>query len=161
MRIVIGADHAGFDLKQALIDDLNGWKHAVVDVGTHSRDPVDYPDFAEAVAAELNSGDVDRGVLICGSGVGVCVAANKIPGVRAGLCHDVYSAHQGVEHDDINVLVLGAGVVGIQLARDLLKTFLDASFSGEERHQRRLQKIANLEQRLQAAHAPLASQASE
>lgn len=156
MRVVIGADHAGFDLKQSLSQDLHDWDHVVLDVGTHSCDPVDYPDFAEAVAAAVNGGDVDRGVLICGSGVGASIAANKIPGIRAGLCHDVYSAHQGVEHDDINVLVLGAGVVGVQLARDLLQAFLNASFSGEERHLRRLQKVAALEQRFQGSVAGVA-----
>jgi RpiB/LacA/LacB family sugar-phosphate isomerase len=166
MRIVIGADHAGYELKQLLADDLRRWKHSVLDVGTHTRDPVDYPDIAEAVAEALLAEDTGRGVLICGSGVGAAIAANKIPGIRAGLCHDTYSAHQGVEHDNINVLVLGARVIGVELARDLLKTFLDASFSGEERHQRRLQKIAGLEQRPQTTAArfaspPLQSQSSE
>jgi RpiB/LacA/LacB family sugar-phosphate isomerase len=160
MQVVIGADHAGFDLKQALSRQLHDWGHAVLDIGTHSHDPVDYPDFAEAVAAAINRGDSERGVLICGSGVGASVAANKIPGVRAGLCHDVYSAHQGVEHDDINVLVLGAGVVGIQLARDLLRAFLGAVFSGEERHRRRLQKIVELEQRLQISQAGVTGSSS-
>jgi len=152
MRIVIGADHAGVDLKQVLAEALNEWGHAVLDVGTHGHEPVDYPDFAEAVGKAIHGGDIDRGVLVCGSGVGVSVAANKIPGVRAGLCHDAYSARQGVEHDDINVLVLGARVIGVELAKDLLQNFLNATFSGEERHCRRLRKIQDLEQQLGREH---------
>ncbi|MCA9108447.1 MAG: ribose 5-phosphate isomerase B [Planctomycetaceae bacterium] len=146
MRIVIGADHAGFDLKESLTEILREWDHMVFDAGTHSHDPVDYPDVAADVCRAIINGDYERGVLICGSGVGVSVAANKIPGIRAGLCHDAYSAHQGVEHDDINVLVMGAGIIGVKLARDLLRTFLNASFSGDERHFRRLRKVQELEQ---------------
>jgi RpiB/LacA/LacB family sugar-phosphate isomerase len=119
----------------------------VTDVGTNSDAPVDYPDFAEAVAKPLRGGQAERGVLICGSGVGASVAANKIPGIRAGLCHDSYSARQGVEHDDMNLLVLGARVIGVALARELVRHFLAATFSGDERHRRRLAKIKAIEER--------------
>jgi ribose 5-phosphate isomerase B len=147
MRLTIGSDHAGFDLKKTLIDHLRQSGHQVNDVGTRNTDPVDYPDFAEAVALSLLRGECERGILICGSGVGAAVAANKIPGVRAGLCHDGYSAHQGVEHDDVNVLVLGARVIGSELAKDLCTIFLKARFTGEERHRRRLAKTLSIEQR--------------
>ena len=147
MRITIASDHAGFELKQLLADFLRQQQHTLSDLGTHSTDPVDYPDFAESLALSLLHGDSERGILICGSGVGASVAANKIPGIRAGLCHDAYSAHQGVEHDDMNVLVLGARVIGPELAKDLCTHFLNARFSGEERHRRRLDKIALIEQR--------------
>jgi RpiB/LacA/LacB family sugar-phosphate isomerase len=119
----------------------------VIDVGTMNDEPVDYPDFAEAVAKRLLDGQAERGVLICGSGVGASVSANKIPGIRAGLCHDTYSARQGVEHDDINLLVLGARVIGVELARELVQHFLAANFTGEERHNRRVEKIKALERR--------------
>ncbi|HLJ85240.1 MAG TPA: ribose 5-phosphate isomerase B [Candidatus Angelobacter sp.] len=147
MKIVIGSDHAGFDLKQILIEHLKQHGHDVLDVGTHSTQPVDYPDYAEAVAQAVLDGRSERGVLICGSGIGASVAANKIPGTRAGLCLDCYSAHQGVEHDDINVLVLGSRVTGPELAKDLCTIFLNARFTAEERHQRRLAKIATIERR--------------
>ena len=147
MRIAVGADHAGFDLKQIIAAYLRQRGHEVVDVGTNSDDPVDYPDYAEAVCKVLLDGRAERGVLICGSGVGTSVSANKIPGIRAGLCHNTYSARQGVEHDDMNVLVLGARVIGIELARELVDNFLGAKFSGEERHRRRLEKIKALEKR--------------
>jgi ribose 5-phosphate isomerase B len=147
MRITIGSDHAGFELKKVLIDCLKQQGHQVKDLGTNSDAPVDYPDYAEAVALSVLRGDSERGILICGSGVGASVAANKIPGVRAGLAHDCYSAHQGVEHDDVNVLVLGSRVIGPELAKDLCATFLKARFTGEERHQRRLNKILSIEQR--------------
>lgn len=147
MRIVIGADHAGFDLKQVLADYLRRGDHEVIDAGTNSAAPVDYPDYAEALSKVLIAGRAERGVLICGSGVGASVSANKIPGVRAGLCHDTYSARQGVEHDQMNVLVLGARVVGVELARELVDHFLAAKFRGEERHRRRIEKIKKLEQR--------------
>jgi RpiB/LacA/LacB family sugar-phosphate isomerase len=146
MRITIAADHAGFELKQLLADFLRQ-QHTVTDLGTHNTDPVDYPDFAEALALSVLHGESERGILICGSGVGASVAANKVPGIRAGLCHDTYSAHQGVEHDDMNVLVLGARVIGPELAKDLCIDFLNARFTGEERHRRRLAKIAAIEQR--------------
>ncbi|MGH9402387.1 MAG: ribose 5-phosphate isomerase B [Terriglobia bacterium] len=147
MRIVLGSDHAGFDLKQDLSGFIRNLGHEVLDVGTHSKDPVDYPDYSEAVGLAIKEGRADRGVLICGSGVGASVAANKIPGIRAGLCHDTYSAHQGVEHDDMNVLVMGARVIGEELARELVRAYLGAQFSGEERHRRRLEKIKVMEAR--------------
>ena len=147
MRVAIGADHAGFELKQILLDYLRHRGHEVIDLGTTSEGPVDYPDFAEAVSKVLLDGAAERGVLVCGSGVGASVSANKIPGIRAGLCHDTYSARKGVEHDDMNILVLGARVIGVELARELVNTFLAASFNGEERHRRRIEKIKALEKR--------------
>jgi len=147
MRVAIGADHAGFWLKQELVTYTKSLTHEVLDMGTNSDQPVDYPDYAEAVAVAVLEGKADRGVLVCGSGVGATVAANKIPGIRAGLCHDTYSAHQGVEHDDMNVLVLGARVIGPALAHELVRAFLAATFSGEERHRRRLEKVKALEAR--------------
>jgi len=147
MRLVVGSDHAGFLLKELLADDLRRSGHSVVDVGTESEDPVDYPDYAEALGKVLRERRAERGVLICGSGVGASVAANKVPGIRAGLCHDTYSARQGVEHDDMNVLVLGARVIGAELARELVNVFLAAQYSAEERHQRRVDKIKALEKR--------------
>jgi RpiB/LacA/LacB family sugar-phosphate isomerase len=147
MRIAIGADHAGFEMKAGVAASLAALGHEVLDLGTFSTDPVDYPDYAEAVGRALTEGRADRGVVICGSGVGASVAANKVFGVRAGLCHDTYSAHQGVEHDDMNVLVLGARVIGTEVAHELVRAFLGATFSGEERHQRRLAKIRDIEGR--------------
>ncbi len=144
-RIALGADHGGFALKQSLLDWLRR-EHEVLDVGAYKLEPADdYPDFAEAVAHEVASGRAERGILICGSGVGACIAANKVPGIRACLCHDTYSAGQGVEHDDMNVLCLGARVVGEDPARDLITAFLKASFTGEERHRRRLEKVLTIE----------------
>src|SRR6266498_5531441 len=137
MRIVVGSDHAGFDLKEHIITYLRELGHQVVDIGTHSSAPVDYPDYAEVVGVTLREDRADRAVLICGSGVGASVAANKLPGIRAGLCHDTYSAHQGVEHDDMNVLVLGGRVIGVEMARELVRAFVAAIFSGEPRHVRR------------------------
>jgi len=145
MRIVLGSDHAGFEMKQDLVSFVRKLGHEVLDVGTDSTAPVDYPDYAEAVGQAMRSQQAERGILICGSGVGASIAANKLPGVRAGLCHDCYSAHQGVEHDNMNVLVLGSRVIGPELARDLISTFLKATFSGEERHIRRLAKVQQLE----------------
>ena len=147
MRIAIGSDHAGFELKEKVKSFLQEMGHPVVDLGTHSLAPVDYPDYAEAVSLALLEGKADRGIVICGSGVGASVAANKIPGIRAALCHDTYSAHQGVEHDDMNVLLLGGRVVGVEMARELVRAFLGATFTGEERHRRRLAKIKALEAR--------------
>jgi ribose 5-phosphate isomerase B len=146
VKVALGADHAGVELKRALIPLLGSLGHEITDLGTHSAEPVDYPDVAALVAGAVLGGTVERGVLICGSGVGASVAANKLPGIRAGLCHDSYSAHQGVEHDDMNILVLGARVIGLELARELARIFLDARFTHEERHERRLAKIAALEQ---------------
>ncbi|HEV2348533.1 MAG TPA: ribose 5-phosphate isomerase B [Terriglobia bacterium] len=146
MRIVLGADHAGYDMKQDAVVLVRKLGHEVLDVGTNSAtQPDDYPDFAEALGMALRENKADRGILICGSGVGASVAVNKIPGIRAGLCHDCYSAHQGVEHDDMNVLVMGSRIIGIELAHDLIKSFLGARFSGEERHVRRLGKVKEIE----------------
>ncbi len=145
LRVVLGADHGGFTLKNELLIRLRG-AYEILDLGAHTLDPADdYPDFAAAVARAVASGKAQRGILICGSGVGACIAANKVPGVRACLCHDTYSAHQGVEHDDMNVLCLGARVIGLELAMELATAFLKARFSGEERHRRRLEKVLAIE----------------
>jgi ribose 5-phosphate isomerase B len=147
MRIAIAADHAGFDLKQLIGKELAAAGHEVIDLGAESADkPDDYPDFAAALGEAIQAGRAERGVLMCGSGVGASVAANKLIGIRAGLCHDTYSAHQGVEHDNMNVLALGARVIGPALASELVFTFLRAVFSGEERHARRVAKIRALEE---------------
>ncbi len=145
--IVIGSDHAGYSLKKSLIQTLSS-TYNLIDVGTDSDEPVDYPDFAVLVGQAIKEGRAEKGILICGSGVGASVAANKMSGIRAGLCHDHYSAHQGVEHDDMNILVLGSRVVGSAVALDLAKAFLAASFSREPRHMRRLSKISLLEKNL-------------
>ena len=145
MKLVIGADHAGYVLKAVMGDLLRSMGHEVLDVGAFNENPSDYPDFAEAVGRAVLDGKAERGLLFCGSGVGASVAANKIPGIRAGLCHDTYSAHQGVEHDNSNVLVLGARVIGVKLAEDLVRAFLNASFTKEERHVRRLKKVKAME----------------
>jgi ribose 5-phosphate isomerase B len=147
MRVAVAADHAGFALKERLRDHLTGRGHAVLDLGAHDDSPSDYPDFAEAAGRTVVEGRAERAILVCGSGVGVTAAANKIPGVRAGMCHDYYSAHQGVEHDDMNVLALGARVVGEALALELADAFLAARFDGVERHARRVDKIRALEAR--------------
>jgi ribose 5-phosphate isomerase B len=151
MKIVIGSDHAGFEMKNAMGDLLRSLGHSVLDVGAFNENPSDYPDFAEAVGKAVLEGKGERGLLVCGSGVGVSVAANKIPGIRAGLCHDTYSAHQGVEHDDMNVLVLGSRIVGEKLAEDLVKSFLGAQFTSEERHLRRLNKVKAIEAKYSVA----------
>ena len=147
MRVALASDHAGFLLKQHLLSTVNALGHEAIDLGTSSEAPVDYPDFAEKLGIALRQGTADRGVLLCGSGVGASVAANKMPGIRAAVCHDGYSAHQGVEHDDMNVLVLGARVIGFEMARELVRAFVRAVFSGEERHRRRLEKVKALEMR--------------
>jgi RpiB/LacA/LacB family sugar-phosphate isomerase len=147
MRTAIGSDHAGFEMKTMLVRFLRELCEEVVDVGTHTPDPVDYPDFAEAVGKAVFEGRADRGVPICGSGIGASVAANKIHGIRAGLCHDSYSAHQGVEHDDMNVLVLGARVIGPAMAQEVIAAYIGAKFTNEERHLRRLNKVKALELR--------------
>jgi RpiB/LacA/LacB family sugar-phosphate isomerase len=146
MRIAVAADHAGLAAKRVVAEFLLANGHQVDDLGTHTEDPVDYPDYAAAVARALLSGSCERAVLICGSGVGASVAANKHRGIRAGLCHDTYSAHQGVEHDDMNVLVLGGRVIGEALARELVLAFTNATFTNEERHRRRLAKVRQLEE---------------
>ena len=145
MRIAVGADHAGYEMKQHLASWLRDAGHEITDLGTDSTAPVDYPDFAAAVGRAVVGGRVERGLVVCGSGVGAAIAANKIAGVRAGLCHDTYSAAQGVLHDDTNVLVLGARVIGPALAEVLVTAFLNARFTGAERHVRRLQKVRALE----------------
>ena len=147
MRIAVGCDHAGFPLKAAVVEELKRLGADVIDVGANSTDAVDYPDYAQAVAEAVAGGKADRGVLLCGSGVGASVAANKVPGVRAAVCHDTFSARQGVEDDDMNVLCLGARVIGQKLALDVIRAWLGATFSGEERHARRLEKVKAIEAR--------------
>ncbi len=149
MKLVISADHAGFSLKEEVRAYLTKAGHEIVDLGAYNGNtPDDYPDFAEKVGDAINAGVAKRGILICGSGVGVCVAANKIPGIRAGMCHDTYSAHQGVEHDDMNVLVLGARIIGAALAYELADAFIKANFiAGEERFVRRFNKVKAIEAR--------------
>ena len=153
MRIVIGSDHAGFALKSKMSDVVRALGHDILDVGTFNENPSDYPDFAELVGHAISEGRSDRGVLFDGSGVGMTIAANKIPGIRAAACHDTCSAHQGVEHDDMNVLVIGSRIVGERLAEDLVKVYLGARFSNETRHVRRLNKVRAMESRLFAEPA--------
>jgi ribose 5-phosphate isomerase B len=147
MRIALSADHAGYVLKQELAAKLTQQGHDVLDLGTNSSAPVDYPDSAEAVAVALREKEADRGIIVCGSGAGVSIAASKFPGVRAAVCHDTYTAHQAVEHDDMNVLCLGSRVVGPALALEIATAFLAAVFTGEDRHQRRLNKVTAIERR--------------
>jgi RpiB/LacA/LacB family sugar-phosphate isomerase len=146
MNIALGCDHAGFLLKQAVGDVILASGHKIIDVGAFGTDPVDYPDFVEKVGKEITSRRAERGIFICGSGVGACIAANKIRGIYACMCHDTYSAHQGVEHDNMNVLCLGSRVIGAELARELVGAFLKAEFSREERHQRRVGKVLQIEE---------------
>ena len=147
MRIALSADHAGYEMKRDLAAVLAKAGHEVLDLGTHSTAAVDYPDCAESVADALRDGQADRGIIVCGSGAGVSIAANKFPGIRAAVCHDCYTAHQAVEHDDMNVLCIGARVIGFALAQEITAAFLGAVFSREERHQRRLNKILAIEGR--------------
>lgn len=147
LRVALGSDHAGFELKGEIAAFLAQEGHQVIDLGCHGPESVDYPVYAETVGDVVRLGRADRGILLCGSGVGMAVAANKLPGIRAGLCHDSYLAHQGVEHDDMNVLVMGGLVVGRAQALDLVRIFLAARYTGEERHQRRLDQIRDLERR--------------
>ncbi|HYK38127.1 ribose 5-phosphate isomerase B [Alloacidobacterium sp.] len=159
MKLVIAADHAGFPLKEEVRGYLERLGHEVIDLGAYNTEPSDYPDFAEAVGKALAAGRAERGILICGSGVGVCVAANKMPGIRASMCHDTYSAHQGVEHDDMNVLVMGARIVGTALAFDLVSSYLNAHFQKqEERFVRRLNKVKAIETRNMPEAAKLENQ---
>lgn len=151
MRIALAADHAGYLLKNELRTKLQEQGHEVTDLGTNSATPVDYPDSAQAVADAIRSGQSDRGIIVCGSGAGVSIAANKFPGIRAAVCHDTYTAHQAVEHDDMNVLCLGARVIGGALATDLATTFLGAKYAGEERFQRRLDKVLAIERKFTGA----------
>lgn len=150
MRLVVGADHAGFVLKGIVIHALRAWGHDVDDVGTHTGERTDFPDVAQLVCEPVRRGAADRGVIVCGTGIGACMAANKIPGIRAALCHDMYSAHQCVEHDDANVLCLGAQIVGDQLALDLLRTYLAAEFSTDPYFRQRLVKLATMERHFAA-----------
>jgi ribose 5-phosphate isomerase B len=145
MKIAFASDHAGFDYKTTLINELQAAGYDILDLGTNADTPSDYPDHAADIARAIQAGQAERGILVCGSGVGVSVAANKFKGIRAGVCHDTYSAHQGVEHDDVNVLCIGQRVVGIELAREIIKSFLNARFTNEERHVRRLGKILTIE----------------
>ncbi len=145
MRIAVAGDHAGFDLKQWLVAELRKAGHEIADLGTDSPVPVDYPDYAHAVSAAVVGGSAERGIVVCGSGVGACIAANKVKGVRAGMCHDTYSAHQGVEHDAMNVLCLGSRVLGTSLALEIVIAFLSAKPSTEDRHLRRVRKILEIE----------------
>ena len=146
MKIALAADHNGFELKAIISEVLKKAGHAVLDVGPHSFDPLDdYPDYAKILAKSVSEKESDRGIMICGSGVGAAVAANKVKGVRAAMCHDLYSAHQGVEHDDLNVLCLGSRIIGSEVARELVITFVNADYTHEERHQRRLEKVLDME----------------
>ena len=145
MRIVVGADHRGYQMKDEIAAALRRAGHQVLDVGTNSADSVDYPDYARAIGEALTDGRAERGVLVCGSGVGASIAANKIRGVRAAICHDMYSARQGVEHDDMNVLCLGSRVIESKLALELVKAFVGARLLDEERYHRRLAKVAEME----------------
>ena len=151
MRVALAADHAGYLLKNELRTKLQEQGHEITDLGTNSATPVDYPDSAEAVAHALLSGQADRGIIVCGSGAGVSIAANKFPGIRAAVCHDTYTAHQAVEHDDMNVLCLGARVIGGALAADIATTFLKAKYAGEERFRRRLDKVIAIERKFTRA----------
>ncbi len=145
MRVAIACDHGGFPLKEPIIKTVEQQGHQALDLGAFSSESSDYPDFAEKIGLSINNGEADRGILICGSGVGACIAANKITGIYAAICHDTYSAHQGVEHDDMNVLCLGARIVGVELAKELVAAFLSAEFSSEARHVRRVNKMRAIE----------------
>ena len=146
MKVAIGADHGGYTLKSDIAKLLKDLGHEVIDIGAHAFDAEDdFPDFAAPVAEAVQTGNAERGIILCGSGVGACIAANKFPGVRAGLCHDTYSAAQGVRHDDMNVLCMGARVVGVALAEDLVKSFMEATLESHPRFQRRLDKVAAIE----------------
>ncbi len=145
MKLAVGGDHAGFLLKGPVIDLLKSWGHTAQDFGTYSTEPVDFPDIAQLVCEAVRKGEADRGILVCGTGVGACIAGNKIPGIRAALCHDSYSAHQCVEHDNVNLLCIGAQIVGIKLVEEILHAFLEARFSTEEQFRRRVEKLVELE----------------
>jgi ribose 5-phosphate isomerase B len=147
MKVAIAADHEGFELKAEVVAFLGTLGHAAEDLGTFDAKPVDYPDYAEAVGRAILEGRCERGIMVCGSGVGAAVAACKLPGIRASVCHDTYSAHQGVEHDDMNLLTMGSRVVGNKLAFEIVRAYVNAVFSGEERHVRRLAKIRSLEEK--------------
>ncbi len=144
-RVAVGSDHAGYQYKQILADHLRDAGHEVIDLGTDGPQSVDYPDYARAVAEAVARGEAERGLLVCGSAVGVCMVANKVRGIRAGVCHETYSARQAVEHDDMNVLCLGERVIGIEVAREVADAFMAARFSDDERHRRRLNKLLAVE----------------
>lgn len=145
MRLVVGSDHAGWSLKGSLVAHIKSLGHEVVDVGSYDDNPVDFPDIAREVAAKVTSGEVDRGIMVCGTGVGASIAANKMKGIRAAVCHDVHSAHQSVEHDDVNVMCIGAKIVGAWLANDLVSAFLTAEFSTDEDFRRRVAKLHEMD----------------
>jgi ribose 5-phosphate isomerase B len=149
VKVAVACDHAGFPLKDVILDAVRAAGHEVLDLGTHSTAAVDYPDYAEKVGKSVQAGEAERGILLCGSGVGACIAANKMQGVYSAICHDTYSAHQGVEHDDMNVLCLGARIIGPELVRELVLAFLAARFvgndPGQERHKRRVGKVRRIE----------------
>jgi ribose 5-phosphate isomerase B len=145
MRLVVGSDHAGWSLKGSLVAHLKALGHDIVDVGSYDEGPVDFPDIARKVAAKVTSGEVDRGIMVCGTGVGASIAANKMKGIRAAVCHDVHSAHQSVEHDDVNVMCIGAQIVGAWLANDLASAFLTAEFSTHEDFRRRVAKLHEMD----------------
>lgn len=145
MRVAIGSDHAGFELKTDLVAFVASLGHEPIDLGTDSTEPVDYPDFAQAVGEAVRGGEAERGIIVCGSGAGAAIAANKLHGIRAALAHDTYTAHQAVEHDDVNVIAVGSRVIGVELAHEVVRSFLGARFSGEERHARRLAKVQALD----------------
>ncbi len=145
MKLAVGGDHAGFPLKGPLVERLERWGHHVTDWGAHSADPVDFPDIARKICGAVRSGEAERGLMVCGTGVGAAIAGNKFPGIRAALCHDTYCAHQCVEHDNVNLLCLGAEIVGIKLAEEILRAFLGAAFGTEEHFRRRVEKLADLE----------------
>lgn len=158
MKIAVGGDHAGFALKSPIIELLRTWGYEVTDCGTYTPDPVDFPDIAQQVCQQILTENADRGVMVCGTGVGAAIAANKVPGIRAAVCHDVYSAHQCVEHDNVNVICLGAQIIGNKLAEEILRAFLNAEFRTEPQFRRRVQKLADLER--QAAKALLKDKSS-
>jgi ribose 5-phosphate isomerase B len=147
MQLAIGSDHAGFPLKEPIIEFLRASDHVVQDFGSYTPDPVDFPDIAQSVCAAVRQGTAMRGIMVCGTGVGACIAANKIPGIRAAVCHDVYSAHQCVEHDDVNVLCIGAQIIGIKLAEEILRAFVAAQFSTDADFRRRVAKLSELERK--------------
>jgi ribose 5-phosphate isomerase B len=147
MKLAIGSDHAGFPMKGPVMEILRGWGHTVKDCGSFTPAPVDFPDIAKSVCEEVLTGRAERGIMVCGTGVGACIAANKVSGIRAALCHDTYCAHQSVEHDDVNVLCMGAWIIGIKLAEEVLNAFLKAKFSTAEEFQRRVRKLREMERR--------------
>jgi len=151
MRVAIASDHAGFPLKETVLQTVRAAGHEPIDLGTHDTSPVDYPDFAEKVGGAVQRGEAERGIILCGSGVGASIAANKLKGIRSGVCHDTYTAHQGVEHDDMNVLAIGGRVIGPELAVEIVRAYLGANFSGEARHTRRVGKVKDIEARGVAA----------